>query len=56
MGCFSTEVNLILYQNLRETFCYAKLIGLSNNPDNLKMYSNQLLFRWIEEQLQFTRI
>ena len=54
MGCFSTEVDLILHQNLREAFRYAKLIGPSNDPDDLQMYSNQLLYRWIEEQLQFT--
>ena len=49
MGYFSTEVNLILHQSLREAFYYAKLIGPSNNPDDLQMYSNQLLYRWIEE-------
>ena len=54
MGCFSTEVDLILHQNLREAFRYAKLISPSKDPDNLQMYSNQLLYRWITEKLQFT--
>ena len=54
MGCFSTEVDLVLHQNLREAFRYTKLIGLSNDTDDLQTYSNQLLYKWIEEQLQFT--
>ena len=32
---------------------YAKLIGPSNDKDNLQQYSNQLLYSWIEEQLQY---
>lgn len=54
IGYFSTEVDLVLHQNLIEAFRYAKLIGLSKNPDDLQTYSNQLLYKWIEEQLQFT--
>merc|ERR1712197_5293 len=32
---------------------YAKLIGNSNREDDLKRYSNKLLYLWIEEQLQY---
>ena len=53
MGCFDTEVDLILHPSLREAFRYAKLIGPPNERNNLENYSKKLLYRWIKEQLQY---
>ena len=53
MGCFDTEIDLTLQPSLREAFRYAMLIGPSNDHNDLERYSNQLLYRWIEEQLQY---
>ena len=53
MGCFSTEIDLILHSSIRESMRYAKLIGPSNEVDDLQRYSNELLYKWIEEQLQY---
>ena len=38
MSSFETEIDLIQYYALRESFRYAKLIGLSKNEDDLKKY------------------
>jgi len=51
MGEFNTETDLILHRSLRESLRYAKLIGDSNEEEDLKMYSRQLLRRYIEEQM-----
>ena len=53
MGCYDTEIDLTLQPSLREAFRYAMLIGPSNEHSDLERYSNQLLYRWIEEQLQY---
>jgi hypothetical protein len=53
MGQFSTEVDLLMHGDIRECFRYAKLIGPSNDEVALQGYSNALLYRWIEEQLQY---
>ena len=53
MGRFTTEIDLILHPTIREALRYGKLIGSSNEPDDLQHYSNQLLYRWIDEQLQY---
>jgi len=53
LGEFETEIDLILHENLRESFRYAKLIGLENDEASLKEYSSHLLKRYIEEQLIF---
>lgn len=39
--------------SLQESFYYAKLIGPSNEPEELQKYSGNLLYCWIEEQLQY---
>lgn len=44
IGCFDTEVDLILHPGLREAFCYAKLIRSSNERNDLERYSNKLLY------------
>jgi hypothetical protein len=53
MGRFETEIDLILHPTVRETLRYAKLIGPSNELDDLQHYSNQLLYQWIDQQLQY---
>ena len=53
MGRFATEIDLTLQGSLRESLRYAKLIGPSDNPENLEEYSNQLLDRFINEQLKY---
>ena len=53
MGQFDTEYDLNLQQSLRESLRYAGLIGQSNNSDDLKTYSNKLLYRYITEQLVY---
>ena len=39
--------------SIRESLRYAKLIGTSNNEQDFERYSDQLLYLWIEEQLQY---
>ena len=53
MGRYATELDLIMHPSLRESLRYAKLIGPSNDPDDLVEYSNKLLYRYIEDQLQY---
>ena len=38
---------------IRESLRYAKLIGCSNDVQDLQQYSDKLLYLWIEEQLQY---
>jgi predicted GIY-YIG superfamily endonuclease len=53
MGQFTTEIDLVLHQSIRESFRYAKLIGPSDDPTDLQSYSDRLLYRWIDNQLQY---
>ena len=53
MGKFHTEIDLTTRGSIRDSLRYAKLIGNSNREDDLKRYSNKLLYLWIEEQLQY---
>ena len=53
MGRFGCEVDLFLKPSLKESLRHAKLIGPSDEPDQLKQYSNALLKWFIEEQLIF---
>ena len=53
LGHFSTEVDLLLHPNIRESLRYAKLIGPSNDPDMLQSYSDKLLHMFILEQLRY---
>ena len=52
MGCFETEIDLIMHSTIREALRHAKLIGPSDAPDDLQIRSNKLLCSWIEDQLQ----
>ena len=51
MGHFSTEIDLTLNETLRESFRYANLIGPLDDEESLQQYSNELLRKFIEEQL-----
>ena len=51
-GQFDTESDLQC-RSLRESFRYCKLIGDSNNPDELQKYSNTLLQQYFTNQLVF---
>ena len=53
LGHYSTEFDLVLHSNLRESFRYAKLIGPNNDPESLEKYSSNLLKLWINEQLVY---
>ena len=53
LGEFDTEMDLILHRTLRESLRYAKLIGPLDDDASLKEYSNQILRKYIEEQLQY---
>ena len=53
MGQFNTEYDLNLQRSLQESQQYTGLIGQSNNSDDLKTYSNELLYRYITDQLVY---
>ena len=53
MGSFDTKIDSVMHSSIREAFRYAKLIGLSYEPDDLRSYSKGLLYKWIEEQQQY---
>ena len=48
---FDTEIDLTLHRSLRDSFQYAKLIGSSNEPEDLRKYSNELLLRYFKEKV-----
>ena len=47
-----TEIDLTMHPTIRESLRYAKLIGPSDDQEELEKYSNELLHLWIKEQLQ----
>eukprot|EP00957_Ditylum_brightwellii_P210896 15365531-Ditylum_brightwellii.AAC.1 len=51
MGHFSTKIDLTMHNNLTKSLRYARLIGPSDDTEDLKTYSGILLQRWIKEQL-----
>ena len=51
LGRFATEIDLTMQPTIRDSLRYAKLIGPSNDQDELEKYSNELLHLWIKEQL-----
>ena len=53
LGHFSTEYDLILHRTIRESLRYCKLIGANNDEDSLKLYSRELLRKYIEKQLVY---
>ena len=53
MGKFDTEYDLNLHCSLRESLRYASLIGPNNDRESLERYSDQLLHKYITEQLVF---
>ena len=53
MGRFETEADLILHPTLCESLRYSKLIGIMEGEESLKRYSDELLKKFIKEQLVF---
>ena len=53
LGHFVTEVDLMLHETIRESFCEAKLIGPSDDEELLQQYSDKLLKQFTIEQLQY---
>ena len=53
LGRFETEYDLLLHTTLRDSLRYTKLIGPSNDPQDLQNYSDKLLKLFIEEQLVY---
>ena len=53
MGRFDTEIEMTVNDSLQKCLRKAKLIGESDNIDDLKDYSNALLLRYITEQLKY---
>jgi predicted GIY-YIG superfamily endonuclease len=51
LGRFETEIDLTTHATIRDCFRYAKLIGDSDNPDDLENYSNELLLNYIKHQV-----
>ena len=51
MGEFDTEIDLTLHTSLREAFVYSKVIELSTEENNLILYSNEMLHKFVVEQL-----
>ena len=56
LGHFETELDLILRQNIKESFRYAKLIGKKDDEESLVKYSNDLLRLYIKKQLVYASI
>ena len=53
MGHFSTEIDLTLHPSLLESFRSSHLIGPLNDVESLQQYSNELLKKFIVDQLQY---
>ena len=51
LGYFETEADLILHMSLRKSLRYAKLIGVSEDEESLKKYSNDLLKLYFLQQV-----
>ena len=53
MGNYFTEIDLMMHTSMRECFRNAGLIGNSENPEELQRYSNELLKKYITEQVRY---
>jgi predicted GIY-YIG superfamily endonuclease len=53
MGRFSTEIDLMMHESIRDCFQYAKLIGEERDEEQLQSYSNQILAKFIKEQIRY---
>lgn len=51
LGQFETKIDLTLHESLQNSLRHAKLIGESDSPEDLQMYSKRLLSMYITEQL-----
>lgn len=53
LGEFDTELDLILNPTLLESLRYSRLIGPENDVDSLELYSEELLKKYILDQLRY---
>jgi predicted GIY-YIG superfamily endonuclease len=53
MGRFSTEIDLMTHGSIKKSFQHAKLIGNEDTEDKLVEYSNDLLKKYITEQVRY---
>ena len=53
MGRFETEIDLLTHSNIKECLRKCKLIGPNEDSESLKNYANNMLRRFIEEQMQY---
>ena len=53
MGRFSTEIDLMMHASIRDCFQYANLIGEDRDEEQLQSYSNQILAKFIKEQIRY---
>ena len=53
LGEFDTELDLTSHRSLRDSLEYAGLIGPSREIEDLQLYSNRLLRRYIEEEVVY---
>lgn len=51
LGRFDTELDLVMHPSIKECMKYARLIGISDDPDVLEEYSKKLLKLFIQKQL-----
>ena len=51
MGRFSTEIDIMLHQTVKDCFRSTKLIGQEDDAKSLERYSNELLKQYIEKQV-----
>ena len=53
MGRFETELDLTMHPSILECLRSCGLVGSNNDADSLKHYSNELLYQFIIEQVQY---
>ena len=53
MGRFETEIDLLTHSNIKECLRKCKLIGPNDDPESLKKYADNMLQRFIKEQMQY---
>ena len=53
LGHFNTDYDLIFHRTIIESLRYCKLIGANNDENSLKLYSRELLRKYIENQLVY---
>ena len=51
LGCYKTEMDALCHPNFRACLRAVDLIGISEDEPSLKRYAEELLSKYIEEQL-----